>query len=91
MSSSKKRYKVIYERLNCIGATSCVTVYPERWVLNKDDDKADLIGGTLEDHKTQTWTLEITEEEFEKLKESAEVCPVNIIHIIDLETGKRVL
>ena len=88
---AKKRYKVILERAGCIGATSCVVMYPERWVLNKNDDKVDLIGGKVEDERREIWSIEITENELEKFRNSAEVCPVNVIHIINLETGEKLV
>ena len=66
-------------------------MHPNRWVLNKEDDKVDLVGGKLENKEKQEYVLEFTEEEFAKFKESAEVCPVNVIHIIDLQTGEKII
>lgn len=104
--SFKKKYKVVYDRANCIGVLSCVAFYPERWSIGSDN-KADLIGGQkvegekLEGEKqlgsgqdqanADTWVLEFTEEELERLKSSAEVCPVNVIHIYNLETGEKMV
>ncbi len=87
----KKRYKIIYDRSGCIGVAACVIMHPDRWVMNKEDDKVDLIGGSLADKDKQEFVLEFTEEEFEKFKQSAEVCPVNVIHIIDLQTGEKII
>lgn len=86
---TKKRYKIEYDREACIGAAACVAAYPERWVL-ADDGKADVQGGTPnEDNSVQT--LEFGQEEFDKFMESAQACPVTVIHIIDLETGERLI
>ncbi len=87
MANSKK-YRITYDRINCIGAGSCVISYPERWVMNRVDDKADLIGG--KEITPHTWEIEFTEEELDKFLESAQVCPVNVIHIYD-EAGKKVI
>jgi ferredoxin len=84
-----KRYKIVYDREGCIGAAACVAAYPERWTL-ADDGKADLKDALPNDDNTEQ-TLEISEEEFQKMMDSAQACPVNVIHIIDLETGQRVI
>lgn len=88
METPKKKYKIILDRANCIGAGSCVITYSERWKMNDEDNKVDLVGGTQEG---KDWVLECTEEELEKFLESAQVCPVNVIQIIDLETGKKII
>lgn len=76
-----KKYKVDYDRPNCIGAGACAAAYPKRWEMNYDKDgKADLIGGKdVPDGKQE---LEFDEDEFKDLMESAEICPVNVIHIL---------
>ena len=85
----KKRYKVVYDREGCIGAAACAAVFPERWEI-VSDGKADLIGGApKEDNLVQE--LEFDEDELEQMIASAESCPVNVIHIIDLETGEKLI
>lgn len=86
-----KRYKVIYDRPDCIGAGACAAIFPERWVMNKKDDLADLTGGVKVQESPEQWVLEIEEKELMQMLESAQVCPVNVIHIIDLETGKKLI
>ncbi|MBI4146990.1 ferredoxin [Candidatus Woesearchaeota archaeon] len=81
------KYKVVYDRQSCIGAAQCVTVYSKRWCLAKDG-KADLKGSK----KTNAeWTLEIDEKELAEMKESAAACPVNVIHLFDIKTGKKLI
>ena len=86
---TKKRYLLVYDREGCIGAAACVAAYPERWTL-VDDGKADLTDATRNDDNTEQ-KLEFTEEEFQKMMDSAQACPVNVIHIIDTDTGERVI
>ncbi len=88
-NGQKKRYKIVYEREACIGAAACVAAYPERWEI-VDDGKADLKGASQNDDNS-VQELEVDEEEFQKMLDSAQACPVNVIHIIDLETGDRVI
>lgn len=88
---SKKKYRVVYDRKNCIGVLTCAAFYPERWKINEGDNKADLHESQEDQQNPGTFILEFTEEELERLKSSAEVCPVNVIHIEDVETGRRVV
>jgi ferredoxin len=85
-----KKYKIVYDRSTCIGAASCVGALPETWSLN-DDGKADLADFQTEDGNiTQFKIVELDEEGLQKEKHAAEVCPVNIIHIFDVETGDQI-
>ena len=84
-----KKYRIEYDREGCIGAAACVAVDGDNWTLI-EDGKADLTN-SKEDQKTGYFIREITEGELAKFKEAAESCPVNVIHIVDLETGKRII
>lgn len=84
-----KRYKIVYNREECIGAAACIAAFPERWEM-ADDGKADLKGGKQNDDNSEQ-VLEITEAEFQKMMDSAQACPVSVIHIIDLQTNKRLI
>ena len=88
--NEKKRYLVVLERSKCIGAAACVAVQPERWILNTEDGKVDLIGGRKKDDGTEEWELSFTDEELEKFLNAAQVCPVNVIHVFD-EDGNKLI
>ena len=81
------RFKVVYERVNCIGAAVCVAVDPIKWELNADG-KADLKGSI---QSGDVFELELSESELEAMKQAAEGCPVNVIHIINIETGEKII
>ncbi len=83
------RYRVEYDRDACIGIATCVTADSENWSM-AEDNKADMKGGK-QDQKTKFFIREIDESELLKWKEAAEACPVNVIHIIDLKTGEKVI
>ena len=70
-SPDKKKYKIIYEREKCISAFTCVVFYPERWVMNNDDNKADLVGGQEDPQHPGNWICEFTAEELDQFKISA--------------------
>ncbi len=84
-----KKYMVQYERDGCIGAGSCIAASSDDWSMN-DDGKADLLNGQQEE-QTGFWVREIDESQLEALKASAQSCPVNIIHIVEKDTGKKVI
>ena len=75
----EKRYRIEYDRDGCIGVAACEAVHPEGWKLNKEEGKADCLYD------------EFDEEELDKQMEAAETCPVNVIHIIDKKTGKKLI
>ena len=64
-------HKFIHDRENCISCGACAAINGIKWKMNKEDGKADLI---IEN---------ITNDEFELDMETAESCPVNVIHIND--------
>ena len=85
-----KKYKVVYDRKDCIGAASCTSVNKD-WVIKEGGDgKADLLGAESK-HNNDVQEKIIDEKELEKMLEAARVCPVNIIHIYDLETGEKII
>ena len=84
-----KKYKIVYHHKDCIGAGACETAYPEGWLFEIETSLATLRSSDAvkTDEKEE---LIIDEEDFEKHLEAAEVCPVNVIEIYDLDTGKKV-
>lgn len=83
------KYKVTFDREACIGAFSCIGMHPDRWIMS-DDSKVDLEGAP-EGKKVAVQTLEIDEDEFEEMMDSAESCPVKVIHIKNMETGEELI
>ncbi len=87
----KKKYKIDYERGACIGAAACDVIAPNVFVID-DEGKATIkIPGTEKTPERETLVLELDPIELEKLKNAAEACPVTVIHIIDLETGEKLI
>ena len=93
---SEKTYKIVFDRKNCIGAAACAAVAPEFWVMN-EDGKADLVGSKTDDSGNHV--LIVKESQLSKEgknvlalnKDAAEVCPVQVIHIYDAETGQKLV
>lgn len=85
-----KKYKVVYDRKDCIGAAACTAVSQD-WVIPEGKDgKADLKGADSKQNNDVQEKI-IDETQFESMLEAARVCPVNIIHIYDLETGEKII
>ncbi len=77
------KYKMIFDREACIGAIACSAIAPDHW-LQADDGKVDLKDATFNED-TKKWELIIDEKDLELLKESAEVCPVDVIFFEKIE------
>src|SRR3989344_4389338 len=86
----EKKYRVVYYKDKCISAFTCVAFYPERWVINNNDNKADLVGGWEDPQRPGVWIFDFNHDELEQFKQSAMVCPVQIIEIYNKETGVRI-
>lgn len=89
VSLSPKKWLVQYDRKTCIGSGTCEAMNPERWKL-LDTRKAELKGAIFNE-QSQMFELEINDDEFEKMKAAAEGCPPICIHIINKETGEKVI
>ena len=84
-----KKYKVVFDRANCISAAACVTAYAKRWQI-VSDGKVDLVGGKKKENN-EVQELIIAEKELAQMKLAAESCPVNVIHISDFKTNKKII
>ncbi len=83
-----KKFLIKHNRPDCIGCAACAAVCPKFWEM-KDDGFSSIIGGKTEENKWET--LEIDEAELDCNMEAAESCPVNVIHIVDEESGKELI
>ena len=70
------KYKISQEREQCISCGACVSVCPDNWKIDKD--------GKASPKKTDL-------DEISCNKDAAKQCPVNIIHIKESKTGKKII
>lgn len=80
-------YKIVYDRTGCIGAATCEALDPADFVM-VEDGLADLKDG--EETRDGVWEKKVPEEREDDALEAAKGCPVNVIKIIDTETGEQV-
>ncbi|MAE13534.1 hypothetical protein CMO92_03135 [Candidatus Woesearchaeota archaeon] len=85
--SARMAYVVEHDRPNCIGCGSCCVIAEGFWELD-DDGKANIT--KAEQLKNGQQRLEIKDKDLEIMKDAAESCPVNVIHIKD-KTGKSIV
>ena len=71
------KYKIVFDRDNCIGAYACMAIAPDTW-QEGDDGKAILVKEFFDD------------EELKLQLEAARACPVNVIKIYNEETGEEI-
>ena len=90
-----KRYKITVERNECIGAGPCTAILPEFWTLNEAEDGRVNISKKHEpmvDDQGNEWVIvKLSDEELKEHIEAAESCPVAVIHIIEEESGKKII
>ncbi len=83
------KYRIEYDRENCIGAGACVAANPDWWSIDPDG-KATLKSASFDTEK-KTWVLQVEEADFQKHMDAAGVCPVTVIHIFENETDKKLI
>ncbi|MBN2368679.1 ferredoxin [Candidatus Woesearchaeota archaeon] len=77
-----------HNRPECIGCGACAVIAPDFWEMN-DDGKSDIVDGK---DMPNGWQEKIIQEkDFDLNLEAAESCPVEVIHIIDNETNKKII
>lgn len=86
------KYKIIYERKGCIGAGSCTAIAPKFWSIKEGlDMKADLQGSELDEFSDDLFIRIIDESDLQANLDAAHGCPAQVIHIINLDTGEKLI
>lgn len=75
------KFKIIYDRNNCVAAGPCAAVDPDHFQINAEDGKADLVGGK----ETEPGIFELEIDDDEKANQAAGVCPAAVISVKKLE------
>ncbi len=85
---SSKKFQIQHDRPNCIGCAACAAVAPDFWTMH-EDGKSDIVGCRKRDDEWEE--LDIEEKDYQANKEAADSCPVNVIHIVNKETGEKII
>lgn len=73
-----KKHKIYISRKNCIGCGSCAILFPEILKMSNEDGLLDIKGFSKEG---EYYTKELSEEEYQRLKEEPNICPSHVINI----------
>lgn len=87
--NANKSYKIRHDRPNCIGCTACAAIAPDFWEMSPMDGKSDIVGAKMGEDGWEE--LEIAEESFQTNMDAAGMCPVNVIHLIQIGDGKQLI
>ncbi len=82
-------YKIRHNRPDCIGCSACANIAPKFWEMSDMDGKSDVVGSLK---TAEGWEeLDIAEENFQPNMDAAEACPVNVIHLVQIGSGKQII
>ncbi len=84
------QFKVTLEREGCIGAAACVAAFEKLWDID-EEGKAKIIMGGGKRLENGDWEIILEEKDLAQALESAQVCPVNVIHIENLDTKEKII
>ena len=79
------KYRVEIDLDKCIGAFSCVAVYPELWEQSKDGKAHIIAEGVIKEDGREYVELNETLIDVEAAIQSQDVCPVQAIKITKLK------
>jgi len=87
--SEDKKYKIEHDRESCIGCSACASVCPDYWSMDSDGKSS--IKDGVESNGVQRLgsNEEPVIDDFESNMDAAESCPVNCIHIYEIEGGSN--
>ncbi len=75
----EKRYAIVHNRPGCIGCGSCAAIAEEYWEMD-NDGLSNLKGALRKEGKE----IKLFCQGKEKNKDAADVCPVDVIHVVEI-------
>ena len=85
------KFRVEVDRITCQGFGACVELCPQFFQLSDIDGKIS-IKGAEKIKEEDNVTREILEtDDLGCIRQSAENCPFNAIHIVDTKTGEKLI
>lgn len=85
------KFRVEIDKNACQGFGACIELCPQFFQLSDVDGKSSIEGANkvMKENKVVAETLEL--DELECVREAAEACPFNAIHIVNLETNEKLI
>ena len=86
-----RKFRVEVDRNACQGFGACVELCPKFFQLLDVDGKSTIEGAkkVMKEDEVVAETLEL--DKLECVREAAEACPFNAIHIVNVETGEKLI
>lgn len=84
------KFRVEIDKNACQGFGACVELCPQFFQLSDADGKSSMEGA--KEVMKENVVAEVLElDELECVREAAEACPFNAIHIVNLETSEKLI
>ena len=85
------KFKVELDKNTCQGFGACVELCPQFFHLSDVDGKSTIEGAkkVMKENEVVLETLEL--DKLECVREAAEACPFNAVHIVNVETGEKLI
>ncbi|MFQ6065448.1 MAG: ferredoxin [Candidatus Bathyarchaeia archaeon] len=85
------KFRVEIDKNACQGFGACVELCPQFFQLSDVDGKSTVEGAkqVMKENEVIAETLEL--DKLECVREAAEACPFNAIHIVNLETEEKLI
>lgn len=85
------KFAVEIDKNACQGFGACVELCPQFFQLSDVDGKSSIEGAkkVVRENEVVAETLEL--DELECVREAAEACPFNAIHIVNLDTREKLI
>ena len=85
------KFKVELDKNACRGFGACVELCPRFFQLSDVDGKSSIEGAKKVMKGNEVVSEELELDELECVREAAEACPFNAIHILDVEAGEKLI
>jgi ferredoxin len=85
------KFRVEIDKNACQGFGACVELCPQFFQFSDADGKSSMKGAkeVMKENEVVAEVLEL--DELECIREAAEACPFNAIHIVNLETSEKLI
>lgn len=85
------RFRVKLDKNACQGFGACVELCPQFFQLSDVDGKSSVEGAKKVTKEDKVVVEELELDNLECINEAAEACPFNAIHIVNVETGEKLI
>jgi ferredoxin len=85
------RFEIEVDRTTCQGFGACVELCPQSFRLSDSDGKTEIEGGKKIIEKGTAVRELLETDQLGCIREVAEACPFNAIHIIDTKTNEKLV